>query len=231
MLGEEEVSAGIENSTLKNRIYTELRRSIIMGHRLPGERIDVRQIARHYGTSVTPVREALQMLNQEGLVTIKSHSRYLVTQLTLKQLRDLLDLREILELASVERAATRITEKQLKELEAVYAGYTGDDDESYTRYTNENRRFHCLIAQATGNHELAAMLGHLHDRLARFMVLRRAGQTMQHSHARIVEALRNHDVDVARQAVLDELTDTRQIVLEQIIQEEGHSWHLGTRKE
>jgi DNA-binding GntR family transcriptional regulator len=216
--------AGI--GTLKNQIYTELRRSIIVGHRLPGEKIDIRQIAWHYGTSITPIREALQMLSQEGLVTIRPHSGYLVTQLTLKQLRDLFDLREILELASVERAAKRITPEQLEALEGVSAGYTGDDDESYARYTAENRRFHTSIAEATGNKEMAEMLGNLHDRLARFMVLRHAGETMQHSHARIIEALRTHDVVAARQAMLEELAETREIVLDRVIQEQGDAWHL-----
>ncbi len=99
------------------------------------------------------MREALQILNQEGLVTIKPHSGYLVTQLTLKQLRDLLDLRAILEMASVERAAQRITEEQVQKLKSVFAGYTGDDDDSYTRYTEENQRFHCSLRKqpATGD--------------------------------------------------------------------------------
>jgi DNA-binding GntR family transcriptional regulator len=214
------------DGTLKNRVYADLRRSIILGHRLPGEKIDAREIARQYGTSITPIREALQVLEHEELVTIKPHSGYLVTRLTLRQLRDLIELREILELAAVERAAGRITADQLQQLEQVHTGYTGDDDESYTRYTAENRRFHYLIAQATGNQELAEMLGHLHDRLARFMVLRRAGETMHYSHARIVEALRAHDPDVARQAMSCELGETREIVLNYVIQEQGDSWHL-----
>jgi GntR family transcriptional regulator, rspAB operon transcriptional repressor len=219
------------DGTLKNRIYVELRRAIIMGRRPPGAKIDIREIAGHYGTSITPIREALQMLHQEGLVTIRPHSGYLVTQLTLKQLRDLFELREILELAAVERAARRITEKQIDELEGVYQGYTGDDDESYDRYTAENRRFHCLIAQATGNQELVQQLGHLHDRLARFMVARRAGEAMQQSHDRIVEALRSGDADGARQALLDELADTREYVLDHVIQEQGGSWRLGWQRE
>ena len=218
-----------DHNTLKHKVYADLRQAIIMGRRQPGAKIDVRQIARHYGTSITPVREAMQMLNQEGLVAIKPHSGFRVTQLTLKQLKDLLDLREVLEVAAVERAASRITEAQLAQLEASYTGYTGDDDESYTRYTAENKRFHCLIAQASGNQELCEMLGHLHDRLARFMVLRQAGHTMQYTHARIVEALRSRDVALARQAMLDELAETNQIVLERVIQEQGDAWHVGER--
>lgn len=219
------------NGTRKHRIYADLRRSVIMGRRLPGERIDARELARRYGTSITPVREALQMLHQEGLVTIKPHVGYLVTQVTLKQLRDLMELREILELAAVERAASRITSQQLEELEEIYAGYTGDDDESYARYTAENRTFHCAIAQATGNQELTDVLGHLHDRLARFMVLRHAGETMQYSHARIVEALRARRADEACRAMRDELIETHEIVMERVIQEQGDYWALGGRKD
>ena len=158
-----------QGNTSKTMIYEELRRSIIVGHREPGERLDLEALTNSYGTSVTPVRDALQMLSQEGLVTIKPRSGYFVTNITLKQLRDMLELREILEVASIERAVVRITEEQLEQLEHIHAGYTGDDDESYDRYMDENRRFHHLIAQASDNQELADMLGRLHDRLVRFI--------------------------------------------------------------
>jgi DNA-binding GntR family transcriptional regulator len=213
--------------TSKNLIFREVRRSIIMGHRKPGERLDLDALSKSYGTSITPVRDALQMLGQEGLVTIKPRSGYFVTHVTLKQLRDLFELREILEIASVERAVARITDEQLEQLEHVHAGYTGDDDEAYDRYTEENRRFHCLIAEASDNQELAQTLGWLHDRLARFMVMRHAGKTMEHTHARLIEALRAHDVTAARQAMLDEIDETRKNVLDQVIREEGAFWQLG----
>jgi DNA-binding GntR family transcriptional regulator len=215
--------------TSKNLIYKEVRRSIIMGHRKPGERLDLEALSERYGTSVTPVRDALQMLSQEGLVTIKPRSGYFVTRITLKQLRDMLELREILEVASIERAATRITEKQLEQLEHVHAGYTGEDDESYDRYMDENRHVHYLIAQASGNQELAEMLGHLLDRLARFMVLCRAGQRLESRHALLIKALRSRDIVTARQAMLNEINETRETILERVIQQEGAFWRLGNR--
>jgi DNA-binding GntR family transcriptional regulator len=135
-------------------------------------------------------------------------------------------MREILELAAIERAVPRITEDGIAQLEHVHAGYTGDDDESYDRYTDENRHFHYVIAEATGNHELAEMLGHLHDRLARFMVLRSGGQTQIHTHAQIVEALKARDVSAARQAMLDEITESRDAILDRVMREDGASWHV-----
>jgi len=217
------------DNTSKSLIYKELRRSIIVGHRKPGERLEPEALAQSYGTSVTPVRDALQMLNQEGLVTIKPRSGYFVTHVTLKQLRDMLELREILETASVEQAATRITKKQLEQLEHIHAGYTGEDDESYDRYMDENRYFHYLIAQASGNQELADALGHLHDRLVRFMVMCRVGETLEPRHALVIEALRTHDAAAARQSILNEVNETREAILERVIQEEGSFWRLGNR--
>jgi DNA-binding GntR family transcriptional regulator len=215
--------------TSKNLIYRELRRSISAGHLTPGERLDLAALSESYGTSVTPVRDALQMLSQEGLVTIKPRSGYFVTHVTLKQLRDMLELREILEVASIERAAVRITDEQLGQLEHVHAGYAGEDDESYERYMDENKRFHCLIAEASDNHELVEMLGRLHDRLIRFMVLCRVGETLERRHALLIKALRTHEVATARQSMLDEINETRETILERLIQEEGAFWRLGNR--
>lgn len=216
--------------TSKAVIYKQLRRAIIMGHLRPGLKLDVDELARKYGTSVTPVRDALQMLGHEGLVTIRSRAGYFVTHTTLKELRDLLDLREILEVAAVERAVDRITEAQLQQLEHVHAPYTGDDDESYDRYTDENRRFHYLLAKASGNDQLAETLGRLHDRLARFMVLRHAGRIQPESHARIVAALRSRDKERAVELTRQELKATRDAILDRVMQEEAANWRLGATR-
>ena len=197
-----------------------------MGHRKPGERFNVEELADHYQTSITPIRDALQMLGQEGLVTIKPRSGYFVTRITLKELRDMFELRNILELAAIEQAVERITPEQLDELCSIHAGYTGDDEVSYDRYTEENRRFHYLLAEASGNQELAQTLGRLLDRLARFMVLRHAGKTMPETHAHITKALEEGEITSARQALLDDIKDTFDSSLERILETEADSWHL-----
>ena len=212
--------------TSKSVIYRRLRRSIIMGHRASGERLNVEQIAGEYNTSVTPVRDALQMLSHEGLVDIKPRSGYFVRSITLKQLRDMLDVRRVLELTAVERAALRATEEQIQEMSQVHSGYTGDDDESYDRYTDENRRFHYLLASASGNYELAEMVASMHDRLARFMVMRRAGKTMEATHARIITALREHDVETARQCLLDDIDRAHEAILDSVMEDDANTWQL-----
>lgn len=211
----------------RSKIYKELRRAIIMGHMRPGERLAVEDLVARYNTSATPLRDALQMLQSEGLVVIKPRSGYFVTPTTLKELRERFELRHILEVAAIERAAARISDAEIEELEHVHAGYTGDDDESYDRYTDENRNFHYLLAKASGNDELAEAIGHLLDRLARYMVVRGAGRTQVDTHTRIIAALRARDIPEARAALIDELNETRDVIMERVIAHDGARWRLG----
>jgi GntR family transcriptional regulator, rspAB operon transcriptional repressor len=213
--------------TSKSRVYSQLRRAIIMGQCRPDERLNLDELTKAYYTTLSPLRDALHMLAQEGLITIKPRSGYFISRTTLKELLDLFELRKILELAAVDRAATRITEESIRQLEQVHTGYTGDDDESYCRYTDENRRFHVLIAEASGNYELAEALGHLHDRLARFMVMRGAGEIQPQIHQRLLDVLRQHDANAAHQAMLDEITATHDAILDRVMQEDGASWQVG----
>ncbi len=212
--------------TAKSKIYAELRRSVIRGHLKPGERLNIEELAKHYETSITPVRDVLHMLSHDGLVTIKARSGYFVGQITVRQLCDLFEMREILEAAAVRRAATRITPEQIEQLVHDYTGY---DDECYDRYIDENRRFHFLIAEASGNQELAQMLGRVHDQLARFIFLafRHTDKTQEQTHARIIVALRAHDAEAASEAMLDEIRSTRDVVLARVMQEQGALWPIG----
>lgn len=212
------------NKTTKNKIYQDLRRAIITDQYRPAERLEVDAIASSFGTSVSPVRDALQMLGHEGLVTIRPRSGYFVTHMTLKQLRDLLELREILEIAAIDRAVKNITGDQLLRLETVHGEYTGDDADSYDRYTEENRRFHVGLAEASGNAELADQLGRLMDRLARFMVLSKSGKSMTVFHRRIVQALRRQDAPAARRNLLKEIQTSRRTILDRVMAEEADHW-------
>lgn len=211
----------------KLTIYKSIRAEIIGGRKKPGERISIDRLKEAFGTSVTPVRDALQMLSQEELVTIKPRSGYYVTLVTLKELNDMMDLRSILELAVVERAVKRITDSQIQTLEDIHHGYTDDRAESFVRYTEENRKFHVMLAEFSGNHELASQIGHLHDRLARFMVMSNPGTEMIDIHARLLGRLRARDAAGAVKAMQKELANGKRLIMERIMEEEASYWHLG----
>lgn len=211
----------------KHIIYKKIRADIITGQKKPGERMSIDLLKKEFGTSVTPVRDALQMLNQEDLVTIKPRSGYYVSLVSLKELSDMLELRQILEMAAVERAAEKISDEQISRLETVHAGFTNDNDETYSRYTEENRNFHYLMAKASGNDQLAKQIGHLHDRLARFVVIVRSGRHMGDIHGRLIDRLKAHDPAGAKKTLQQELDEAKTAIMDKIMQEEAGSWHMG----
>jgi len=214
----------------KHIIYKRIRTDIITGRKKAGERLSIDSLKNKFGTSVTPVRDALQMLSHEDLVTIKPRSGYYVTLVSLKELNDMIELRQILELAAVERAAQKISDEQIALLETVHEGYTDDDDETYLRYTEENQNFHYQVAKASGNLELARQIKHLHDRLARFVVIVRSGRHMIDIHGRLIERLKAHDSVGAKKTLQNELDEAKTAIMEKIMQEEAASWHLGAGK-
>lgn len=211
-------------------IYKRIRTDIITGRIKAGERLSIDSLKNEFGTSVTPVRDALQILSHEDLVTIKPRSGYYVTLVSLKELNDMIELRQILELAAVERAAQKISDEQIALLETVHEGYTDDDDETYLRYTEENQNFHYLVAKASGNLELARQIKHLHDRLARFVVIVRSGRHMIDIHGRLIKNLKAHDPAGAKKTLQNELDEAKTAIMEKIMQEEAASWHLGAGK-
>lgn len=211
---------------IAEEVYRHLRRAIITSRLQPGQRLSIKEYANQLGVSATPVREAFQMLTNEGLLTSKSYSGYFVSQFTLKQLDDMLQVRRLLEVAAAGLAAERITQQQLRELEDVHGEFTGRDEASLERYMDENRRFHYLIAQASGNDYLAEAIGHLMDRMGRFMVLYGDDENMAANHAAILACLRDHDVEGAQQTIGEHLDKTRDFLRQCLIDENAHEWQL-----
>ena len=148
---------------LRERVYRSIKNDILSGVYHMGERLPVAELANEYGVSKTPVREALNTLQNEGLVTITPRVGYFVAHTTVKDAQDLFDLRLILERASAEVAARNITEQDLRYLENVAGAYVSGDIDSYWQYLTDNRDFHYRVALATGNRRLAESVGNLLD--------------------------------------------------------------------
>jgi DNA-binding GntR family transcriptional regulator len=214
--------------SMAETVYRQIRREIVTSRLKPGERLQIKEWAERFGVSATPMRDALQMLANEGLVTARSRSGFYVTRLTLGQLKDMLEMRRILEVAAVKLAAEKITAAQLRELESVHGPYTGQDPASLERYMDENRRFHYLLSLASGNRELAEAVGSLMDRMGRYMVLYGDDEAMASHHDQILGYMRNHDVQGAADAIAHHLDLTQDFIVDTLIRDEAQDWVLST---
>jgi DNA-binding GntR family transcriptional regulator len=144
--------------TSAERVYAELRSAILRGEYAPGERLRTAAIAERLGTSRTPVREALVLLEGDGLVELEPRRGALVRTFDPEDLIDLYEVRALLEARAAQRAATRITPQQVGDLEDVCrrAERAGTDDLDTLLALNEE--FHRIVIAAAGSPRLSAAL-------------------------------------------------------------------------
>ncbi len=206
---------------LRDQIYQNIKRDILSGVYQPGEQLLVSQLAERYTSSVTPVREALSLMEQEGLVDVLPRVGYFVSHITVQDIRAMYDYRIILEGASAEMAARYITPEELEALARIPSDYILGDNESYLEYLKNNREFHLSIARASHNHFLARAVAMMLDQTQRLVFLGIGSQ--QHTdeilqaHPRLVEALRQRDATSAREIMIEGIKAARDAAIEQII--------------
>ena len=143
------------------RVSEELREAILSGEFEPGERLRTVSLAKRFGSSRTPVREALVQLEGEGLVDIEPRRGALVRPFASDDLIDLYEIRALLEPAAAARAALRVDGEQLERLAALVAlsdarggrGAGAIDDQIAW-----NEEFHALVIAASGSPRLSAAL-------------------------------------------------------------------------
>jgi DNA-binding GntR family transcriptional regulator len=97
-------SIEFENLTLTDKIYSLIKLGVIHQEYLPGSRLADQEIAERLGVSRTPVREAINRLAAEGLVTIIPRQGAFVTELSQESIKEIYEIREVLESLAVQLA-------------------------------------------------------------------------------------------------------------------------------
>lgn len=168
---------------------------------LPGEMIQLRDLAEAYGMSRTPIREALKQLQQSGLVLAIPYKGYRIRPLDKRDVTDVVFMRDFLETKAAELAAERITDEELATLESLRPPHTDEVDLDFDRYSE---RFHTLIGVASGSRRLAEMIAMVFrdsERLQYAGLSHPVTTTIVADHAAIVEAIRRRDPEAARAAM------------------------------
>jgi DNA-binding GntR family transcriptional regulator len=145
------------------RVHDELRHAILDGALGPGERLRAEALAERFGTSRTPVREALLRLEREGLVDVQPNRGAVVRPFDTADLLDLYEVRALIEPHAAARAATRIAPaalERLRELCRLAELRDGADARAVADEIAYNEEFHRIILAAAGSPHLdAAMRG------------------------------------------------------------------------
>jgi DNA-binding GntR family transcriptional regulator len=192
----------LQSSSKRDQVVEVLREAILGGELLPGERVVESRIAKQLGISQAPVREALALLERQGLV-VKVHNRgTFVSRLHGRELRDLFTLRAVLDAFSAKLAAERATDVDIEGLRAMLtrmraAEATGD----LAKLTEAHLQLHEAIYRVSGHELLIDIFALIHGRMALALTfaenLFSADGDETDCHEPLIEALARHDADEA----------------------------------
>ncbi|HVJ54684.1 MAG TPA: GntR family transcriptional regulator [Aliidongia sp.] len=171
--------------TLAEAIRVGLADEITSGHLHPGAELDEHEIAKRFGVSRTPVREALRELASAGLVSIQPRRGVRVAALTPDHLGDLFELMAETEAMCARLATYRMTANERFALQSLHrnslAAVRADDVNAYDAL---NRDFHAAIYRGTHNESLVKHASQLRLRLAPYRRAQlRSDQRLKQSHA------------------------------------------------
>lgn len=195
-------------SNLKSaELYRALRASIVDGVYEPGDRLVLRRIAHEYEVSEIPVREAIRMLERDGLVEMAPYIGARVVTMSAQTVRESFLVRGHLESLATGLAASRLTDDQLDQLESLVKQMDKAVAERATaRYAELNRAFHGVIIAASGNDVLRNTLADLEAAQVGFQAIFRLRprrfDTSIREHKEILDHLRARDEDAARDVAL-----------------------------
>ncbi len=159
----------IPQRTMTEQVMARLRDMILSGELAPGSRLDQNELARRFGVSLVPLREALARLQSSGLVRIVPHRGVFVESLSVDELLDIYQVREALEELAARLAAPRLSAADLATLDQlrIEMEQTATIDD-FDTFLDLHREFHFTIYRATGRRHLVQLIAQLWDLSARY---------------------------------------------------------------
>ncbi|MFJ4904618.1 GntR family transcriptional regulator [Streptomyces sp. NPDC093249] len=204
---------GDTHTSLRERVYVELRERIIEAEYPAGMRLVEREIADELRVSRVPVREAMQRLESEGFLSVQPRRGSVVADFGPEEAAYLFDVRENLEGLAARLAARHADPARLRDLERLLARARRAAESGRLREAvSLNADFHRRIVELSGNPLLVDLMAPLDSRLRRLFRLTSAhsdGEPMCGAHERLYEAVRDGDEDTAEALARAHVADTR----------------------
>ena len=155
-----EMSAANLSTTIAQRVAADLRRRILHGELMPGQRLKIDDLAGLCAVSHMPIRQALRELQGEGVLDVLPHRGAVIRGVDAVFVRNIYDVREAIEGMLTERCTERIDKASLAQLEAAVATHeAASGRRDAVRLLDANRAVHDTINRAAANPEAERVLG------------------------------------------------------------------------
>jgi len=219
---------GRDEPLLSIQMYSKIRDRISLCQFKPNDILVESRLAEEYGVSRTPIREALSMLKQEGMVDVLPRVGYRVVPIALQDVHEIYDLRVIMEGEACALAAMHGTEEAFSHLRETQRKRAQEAERSVGQntapfeYLKFHDAFHLGIAKLSGNKRLEKIVAQL---LQDSMRLRMSDPLMsvnglegeEEDREAICVALAVHDAEHARTLMRDHITESRTRILDCLI--------------
>ena len=206
---------------LREVVFRALRNAIVLGEFQPGERLMEVTIANKLGVSRTPVREAIRMLELEGLVVMIPRKGAEVANITVKDLKDALEVRMAIESLSVRLTCERIDEKGKEELKQVCIAFReAINSKLVPAIVEADEAFHNTIYKLSQNPRLINIAQNLREQVYRYRVEYVKDfsyhDNLVTEHDQITNAILLGDANTAERIMNEHIYNQEQIVIKNV---------------
>lgn len=206
---------GKNTNNLSELAYQKLKNDIFDFKLMPGERFTESDIAKSYGVSRTPVRQALYKLQQEGFVEVHFRYGWQVRSLNFRYYEELYDIRILLEKEAIRRLCQQPSKEsiELNQLKDLWLIEPKDYLTDIKILSEQDEEFHCTLVRAAGNLEM----GRVHQELSeKIRIIRRLDFSKKYrieatyqEHQNILKLIMSSQLDSALEALETHIMQSR----------------------
>jgi DNA-binding GntR family transcriptional regulator len=203
--------------------YQKIKEEILRNRYPSGEFLSIRDLSMALdGMGRTPVREAVQRLHDERLLTVVPRKGVIIPEFDIKKMMDQLEMRHVLERHAAVKAIDSFDENKLEELKAILEDMVSVEGKGSYQLAKLNMMFHIKIAQAANNQEIVESLSRIYDHHIRiytfFLTDTIRFNLTQKEHWHIFEAIKAGNKEQVKKAMDEHFESTRQQILASILQ-------------
>ena len=206
--------------SIREKVYQVIRENILNGRFLPGERMVETRLAGDIHTSRTPVREALHILEREGLLESIPRVGYRVRKMRWSEVEDICEIRTVNESLAARWAMERITPDELHSLEeniTLSKNAVVENPKSFVEWDSE---FHEILARASGSKRLLELCQLLRRHMLRYrmksLYLGKTAHEAIEGHSRIFQSLKKKDPVGVERAIREHLEFAKRSIQKQV---------------
>lgn len=206
-----------EYNNLKQKAYFLIKDMIVKGQFKPNEHIEEKTLADMISVSKTPIREAINTLEQEGWVHSVPRKGIFVSEITLKDIKDIFQVRKSIEPIILELAFFNLDRNKLNKLQI---NFKDKNNLSQKELDELDHELHQSILEKCNNKHLIKMMENVyeHNQRLRFLLVKddkRMEETVE-EHIKILDAILKEDIFLAKEEVLRHIVNSQQDFLANI---------------